>query len=294
MLRMNGRVCLVTGGTGGIGKATAIALAGMGATVVVVGRNQAKGEAAVREIRSASGNERVELMLCDFASLDSVRRLAADFLGRYEQLHVLVNNAGAIYQEWTMTEDGFEATFGVNHLAPFLLTNLLLDRLKASAPARIVNVSSAAHAYPGLNFDDWQSERGEYASMRAYGYSKTANILFTYELARRLEGTGVTANCLHPGMVDTNIYDGKKRGLFLKIFGPLLRSFLVDAQKGAETSVYLAADPAVAGISGQYFVKKQPKRSSRATYDQGLARKLWDLSSRLVSEEQTSLTLESR
>ncbi|HWI52612.1 MAG TPA: SDR family NAD(P)-dependent oxidoreductase, partial [Symbiobacteriaceae bacterium] len=236
------KICIVTGGTGGIGKATAAALATQGATVAVVGRNRAKAEAAVSDIRRAAGSQAVDLLLCDFGSLASVRGLAAEIRERYPQVDVLVNNAGAINATRTLTADGFEATFGVNHLAPFLLTNLLLDRLKASDSGRIVNVSSAAHAFPGLDFTDWQSERRKYHSMRAYAVSKAANILFTYELARRLEGTGVTANCLHPGMVDTNIYDTQERGLALRLAGPLLRRFVVPPEEGAETSVYLAAD----------------------------------------------------
>ncbi|HWI61893.1 MAG TPA: SDR family oxidoreductase [Symbiobacteriaceae bacterium] len=276
------KVCIVTGGTGGIGKATAAALAARGNRVAVVGRNRAKAEAAVSEIRRVSGNQAVDLLLADFASLDSVRTLASECLGRYERIDVLINNAGAINPTRALTADGFESTFGVNHLAPFLLTNLLLDRLKASSPARIVNVSSAAHALPGMDLSDWQFERRKYHSMRAYALSKLANILFTYELARRLEGTGVTVNALHPGMVDTDIYSNQERGLFLKLFGPLLRRFVVSPEKGAETSVYLAADPAVAAISGRYFAGSRERRSSRASYDQALARRLWDLSERMV------------
>lgn len=277
-------VCIVTGGTGGIGKATATALAARGYQVVVVGRNKAKAEAAVSDIRRDSGNEAVDLLLCDFGSLASVRNLAAECRARYEQIQGLVNNAGAIYPTRTVTAEGFEATFGVNHLAPFLLTNLLLDRLKASGPARIVNVSSAAHALPGLDFDDWQMERRKYQPMLAYACSKAANVLFTYELARRLHGTGVTVNCLHPGMVATDIYAGQERSVALRLIGPLLRPFVLPPEQGAETSVYLASDPAVAEVTGKYFVKKQERRSSRASYDKGLARKLWELSEQMTAE----------
>jgi len=276
------RTSIVTGGTGGIGKATATALAAQGDRVVVVGRNPAKAEAAVSDIRRATGSAAVEMLLCDFGTLASVRSLAAEVLRRYEQVQVLVNNAGAIYPTRTLTADGFEATFGVNHLAPFLLTNLLLDRLKAGNPARIVNVSSAAHAFPGLDFDDWQSERRKYHSMRAYAMSKIANVLFTYELARRLTGTGVTANCLHPGMVATDIFTSQGKSLAVRLIGPLLRPFVMTAEQGAETSVYLAADPAVAGVTGRYFVKKLAKRSARPTYDEALARRLWELSERMT------------
>ncbi|HWI65440.1 MAG TPA: SDR family oxidoreductase [Symbiobacteriaceae bacterium] len=277
------RTSIVTGGTGGIGKATAVALAALGDRVLVVGRNPAKAEAAVSDIRRTTGNEAVELLLCDFGSLASVRSLAAEVLRRYERVHVLVNNAGAFYPTRALTADGFEATFGVNHLAPFLLTNLLLDRLKASAPARIVNVSSAAHAFPGLDFADWQSERGKYRSMRAYAMSKIANILCTYELARRLAGTGVTANCLHPGMVGTDIFTSQGKSLAATLTAPLLRPFMLTPAQGAETSVYLAADPAVEGVTGRYYANRRERRSSRRTYDEALARKLWALSERMTA-----------
>ncbi len=281
---MQGKTVVVTGANSGIGLETAAALAAMGARVIVTARNADKGRAAVAAIAPRAGGEaQVQLVVFDLADLSSVRRGAGEILEQAPRVDVLVNNAGLVLSERTETVDGFEATFGTNHLGPFLLTNLLLERIRASAPARIVNVASTAHnaARKGMPFDDLQSEK-KYATMRVYGQSKLANILFTLELARRLEGSGVTANSLHPGTVRTGYgADGDARGLLafgIKIASP----FFLSPAKGARTSVYLASDPAVAGVSGQYFVKckaKQPKRWAR---DPEAARRLWQVSEDLV------------
>jgi len=280
---MTGKTCLVTGANQGIGKETALALARMGATVVMTSRDPEKGRAALAAVRDASGSDRVDLMLADFASFASIRRLAADFQAKYSRLDVLVNNAGAIITTRSQTQDGFETTFGVNHLGYFLLTNLLLDLLKRSAPARIVNVASRAHFRSSIDFDDLNSQRGRYSAMTAYARSKLANVLFTYELARRLQGTGVTANCLHPGVVRTGFgknNPGLTRLLF-QAFQLVARPWLLSPQEGAATSVYLASSPEVEGVSGKYFTDCRETPSSPASYDEHAQRRLWEISETL-------------
>jgi NAD(P)-dependent dehydrogenase (short-subunit alcohol dehydrogenase family) len=276
---MKGRVCLVTGATSGIGKATARAVAGMGATVAVVGRNPAKTQAVVDEIRQATGNPDLDLFTADLSVQQQVRVLAESILARYPRIHVLINNAGAVNRTRRLSADGIEMTFAVNHLAYFLLTNLLLDRLKANAPARIINVTSDAHKGAKIPFDDLQSER-RYRGFRVYGQSKLANILFTYELARRLEGSGVTVNCLHPGVIATGF--GHNDGGLLSLGLRLVRPFLKKPEQGAGTSIYLASSPEVEGMSGQYFVDKKPIKSSSASYDEAAARRLWDISAQMT------------
>ncbi len=299
MSHMEGRICLVTGSTSGIGRATAFQLARMGATVVMVARNPDKGEEALEQVRAASGNPRVDLMLADLGSLGQVRQLAREFKARYQQLHVLVQNAGTIFPAHKATEDGFETTFAVNHLAPFLLTNLLLERLKASAPARVVIVASASHKFGFIDFARLRGEkqwRGPLVGWRAYNQSKLANVLFTYELARRLEGTGITANCLHPGMVATHA-GSDSQGIVWRLINPyrpfLVRSllrmphtFLLTPEHGAETTLFLASSPEVEGITGKYFVRKAEARSSRESYDPMLAERLWKLDAELVGLTQ--------
>jgi retinol dehydrogenase 14 len=277
---MGEKVCLITGATSGIGKATAMGLAIMGASVVMVGRDRGRGEAAMAEIKESSGNASVDLMLADISSQEEIRRLADEFKEAYPRLDVLINNAGVFRSKRITTADGIETTFAVNHLAYFLLTNLLLDVLKASAPSRIVNVSSGAQSNGIIDFDDLQGEKG-YKGTKAYSQSKLANVLFTYELARRLEGTGVTANCLHPGAVRTNFGSGSSGvfGLMVRALRPLM----ISPEKGAETSIYLASSPEVEGLSGRYFVKKAEARSSDKSYDAGLARRLWDVSTELTN-----------
>ncbi len=276
---MQGKICLITGANSGIGKVTALELARRGATVVMVCRNAAKGSAAQSEIRDTSGNTAVDLLLADLSSLASVRELAEAFQKRYSRLDVLINNAGIYLGRYMETNDGFEQTFAVNHLAPFLLTNLLRDLLITSAPARIITVSSEAHRWGRMDFDDLHGKRG-YNGMRAYSQSKLANILFTYELARQLAGTGVTANCLHPGGVATN-FAKEKAGLFGIIFS-LIRPVLRTPEQGAETSIYLATAPEVADITGTYFRDKRPVRSARISYDQTTWQRLWHVSAELV------------
>jgi NAD(P)-dependent dehydrogenase (short-subunit alcohol dehydrogenase family) len=281
---MVGRTVIITGGNSGIGKATAIALAGAGARTVITARNEAKGAEAVEDIRRASGSDAVELSVFDLADLGSVRQGAADLLSRCDGIHVLVNNAGLVLSDRTVTVDGFESTFAINHLGPFLLTELLRERLVASAPARVVTVSSTAHssARGGLDFGDLQSERS-YAGMKAYARSKLANILFANELARRLAGTGVTSNSLHPGVVATGwARDDDTSGLMA--FGiKLITPFTLTPEKGARTSVYLASSPEVADMTGTYFVKCRPKAPSAAAQDPVAAAALWSISEELVA-----------
>jgi NAD(P)-dependent dehydrogenase (short-subunit alcohol dehydrogenase family) len=277
---MGEKVCLITGATSGLGKATVTGLANMGASVVMVGRDRGRGEAALAEIKEKSANASVDLMLADLSSQEDIRRLADNFKEAYPQLDVLVNNAGVIRSKRITTADGLETTFAVNHLAPYLLTNLLLDVLKANAPSRIVNVASGDHKNGTIDFDDLQGEKG-YKGARAYSQSKLANVLFTYELARRLEGTGVSANCLHPGVVGTNLGSGVTGalGFTVRALTPLMKS----PEKGAETSVYLASSPEVEGSSGGYFVKKAEARSSDVSHDQRIARRLWEVSAELTN-----------
>ena len=278
---MSGRVCMVTGATGGIGKVTAQALAQQGATVIVVGRSRAKTVATVEQITRQTGNPSVEYLLADLSVQDEIRRLAEEFKRRHNRLHVLVNNAGAFFMSRHESADGIEMTFALNHLGYFLLTNLLLDVITASAPARIVNVSSVAHENAQIDFDDLQGKQ-KFKGWQAYGQSKLANVLFTYELARRLVGTGVTVNALHPGFVASGfgannfgfIGRGVKRVMNL-VAG-------ISPEEGAETSIYLATSPEVEGITAQYYVKKKAVRSSEASYDEEAARRLWEISAEMV------------
>ena len=279
---MAGRTCLVTGATSGIGKATAIGLARLGADVVLVARHRAKGQATVAEIQAATGNPRVEVLLADLSSQASVRRAAEEYQRGHDRLHVLVNNAGGYWATRHVTVDGLELTFALNHLAYFLLTNLLLDLLQASAPARIVNVTSGAQAAGDIHFDDLQFVR-RYRGQPAYNQSKLANVLFTYELARHLEGSGVTVNCVHPGVVRTN-FGRDDMGSLMRLLTPLVRPFMRSPERGADTSVWLASSPEVEGVTGRYFTRRQEKRSSRRSYDTQLAGRLWR-----VSEELTGL-----
>ncbi len=278
---MQGKVCMVTGATSGIGKATALGLAQMGATVVMVSRDRARGEAAQSEIKTKSGNNAVDLLIADLSSQQSIRQLAENFKRNYTQLHVLINNAGVFMLTRRETVDGLEMTFAVDYLAPFLLTNLLLDVLKASAPARIVNVSSESHEAGYIKMDDLQAKKG-YRPMRVYGQAKLALVLFTYELARRLQGTGVTANCLHPGFVATNF---AQRDLWpiARTAAKLVLFFGISPEEGAKTSIYLASSPDVEGVTGKYFVKSIPKRSTPISYDESLQQQLWEESAKLVN-----------
>ena len=280
MTLMNGKTVLVTGATNGIGKETALALAEMGAQVILVGRNAEMCARITAQINQQPGQARAEYLVADLSSQAQIRRLAAQFKDQYPRLDVLVNNAGAYNLKREMTADGIEITFALNHLNYFLLTNLLLDVIQASTPARIVNVSSAAHLTGKLDFDDLQNPR-HYSSWTAYRNSKLANVYFTYELARRLEGSQVTANVLHPGFVASNF--GKNgSGLLRPIFN-IIQLFAISPKQGAQTSIYLASSPEVVGVTGKYFVEKKAVRSSTASYDQEAAQRLWDLSREMTN-----------
>lgn len=265
---------MITGANSGIGKETAIGLAKQGATVILVCRDAAKGEAALKEIKERTGNASIDLLIADLSSQQAIRELVTDFKKRYSKLHVLINNAGLVLTKRTLTVDGIETQFAVNHLAPFLLTNLLLDVLKASAPARVVNVSSAVHKRATL--EDLQSEK-KYGSFGAYGKSKLALTLFTYELARRLKGSGVTVNAVHPGMVSTNL--GRNMGWFAN---SIYKAISKNVAKGAETPIYVATSPEVEGITGKYFANKRETSSSKLSYDETAAKQIWDLSAKLT------------
>ena len=279
---MSGRVCVVTGASSGIGRATAQALARLGATLALVCRDRGRGEEAIAALRAEPGKAAVALFLADLSSQAEIRRVAAQLCERYPAIHVLVNNAGVINLRRSTTVDGIETVFAVNHLAYFLLTHLLVARLRASAPARIVNVASDAHRFGRIDLGDLGHAR-RYRAMRVYGTSKLANILFTYELARRLDGTGVTANCLHPGAVATRL--GRNNGRLATAVTRLLRPFFRTPEQGAATAIYLASSPAVEGVSGKYFVDCREARSSGVSYDESLARRLWDASARLSGIE---------
>lgn len=283
---ISGKTVLITGGNAGIGKATAIELARRGANVTITSRNPSKGTAALEDIRTQSGNADVECRELDLASFASIRTFAEGFLADHERLDVLINNAGLVLSERHTTKEGFEMTFGVNHLGHFLLTDLLLERIKDSAPARIVNLASDAHkgARDGLAFDDLQFETRSYAGFKSYCESKLANILYTRELARRLEGTDVTVNAVHPGLVKSRFgRDGDTSG-FWQVMMKIVSPFGITVEKGAETSVTVATDPALANVSGEYFAKSKPASSTRAARDDQAAKRLWDISESLIAK----------
>ncbi len=276
---MKDKVCLVTGATAGLGRATARQLARQGATVIVVGRSREKSEATVNEIKQQTGNPHVQYMLADLSVQKEVRALAEQFKSKYQSLNVLVNNAGAIFLTRRESADGIEMTFALNHLSYFLLTNLLLDPLSAGAPARIINVSSRSHArVAGLNFDDLQNKRGY--GYNVYGQSKLMNVLFTYELARRLEGTRITVNALHPGFVASRF--ATNNGVLTRLARPVLDLFAIGVEEGAQTMVYLATSPEVEGMTGKYFYRQQAIPSSPASYDEAAARRLWEVSAAMT------------
>ena len=282
---MQGKICLVTGATLGIGKDTALGLARKGAHVVIVGRDEAKSRDTAAWIARETGNRQVDYLVADLSSQAEVRRLAAAFDEIYPRLDVLVNNAGAIFTTRELTREGFERTWALNHLAPFLLTRLLLPKLERSAPARIVTVASDAHRPGAIAFDNLQGEKS-FSGMRAYAQSKLANILFTFALARRLAGTGVTANCLHPGVVATGF--GHNTNGLVKTLVSLARPFLISPAKGAATSIYLASSPEVAGVSGKYFAKCRAAAPANQANDVAVQEKLWTL-----SETQTGVGAKS-
>ena len=277
---MNGKVCLVTGATDGIGKVSARVLAELGAKVIIVGRNPEKSAIVLAELRSISGNENIDLLMADLAVMQEVRDLAEQVINRYDRIDVLLNNAGGYFTKHEITSDGLEMTFALNHMSYFLLTNKLMELLKYSAPARIVNVSSDAHYGVDIEFKNLNGEQ-EYKAWKAYQKSKLANVLFTYELLKKVPGN-ITVNCLHPGFVATNF--GHNNGWF---FGPVLkiaqRISAIDPEEGAKTSIFLCSAPEVKGVSGKYFYKCQPKTSSRESRNMDTGKRLWQISSDIAS-----------
>ena len=276
---MQGKRVLITGATSGIGKQTALKLAGKGAQIILVSRREEKCQRVKSEIAQQTGSQQVDFLVADLSSLDQIRATAAEITSTYRQLDVLINNAGALFWERQESADGIEMTLALNHLNYFYLTLLLLDLLKASAAARIINVSSDAHRGQQLDFDDLQHEES-YRPFRAYGESKLANLYFTYELDRKIAGTGTTVNAVHPGFVATNF--AIEGSLAARLFMPLVHLFALSPSEGAETPVYLASSPGVEGISGKYFHRKTPVRSSPVSYDREAAKKLWQRSRELT------------
>lgn len=278
------KIVLVTGATAGIGEETALGIAKTGARTVLVGRNRAKGEKVVARIKAETGSDNCDLLVADLSSLAEIRRLADEFKSKYERLDVLVNNAGGIFDRRTETVDKIEYTFALNHLSYFLLTNLLLDSLKQAPTARVVSVSSEAHRLGKIDFDDLQYKKRKYSSMSVYGSSKLLNILFTYELARKLAGTNITANCLHPGAVASEF--GNNTSGFLRGLVWLFKNTMaITPAKGAETSVYLATAGEVEAVSGKYFDSKREKESSKASHDAAAQKRLWAISEEIVGQK---------
>src|SRR5438445_2854075 len=278
-MAMKDKVVMITGANSGIGKAASLALAKMGANVVMVTRNKEKGEAARSEIIKKSQNNSVDLLIADLSSLDLVRKLATEFQKKYSKLHVLINNAGLFNQRRKVTTDGYENTFATNYLAPFLLTNLQLPKLEAGAPSRIINVSSVGHYNGHVNFDDLNLEK-EYGGWKAYGQSKLALVLFTHELAKKLQGTGVTVNAVHPGTVATSIWSRPLGPVgFIMALPKLL---MTTPKQGAETLVYLASSPDAKDLNGEYLEKLKTKKSSDESYNEDIAQRLWDVSAKLT------------
>lgn len=273
---------VVTGATGGIGRATAHGLALLGAHVIIIGRDPKRTKEAAEAIRGTAGGN-VDTFIADLSSQAQVRQLAAELLAALPRIDVLINNAGGYWNTRHTTPDGIEHTFALNHLAPFLLTNLLLERLQLDGPARVITVSSNAQAMGRINFDDLQGAHS-YSGATAYNQSKLANLLFTYELARRLQDTSVTANALHPGMVSTG-FGAEDPGRAQRLLVPLLRPFMLTAEQGAKTTVHLASAPDLSDVSGSFFARRRPHRSSNASYDMATAAQLWK-----VSAEMTRLT----
>lgn len=276
---MQGKVCLVTGANGGIGKVSALELAKLGATVIMVCRDRSKGEAAQADIKRISGNQNIDLLTADMSSIASVRQLAQEVQAKYPQLHVLLNNAGRMNNKREVSVDGIESTLASNYIGPFLLTNLLLDLLKASAPARIINVSSTAHKGGKIDFDNLQAEK-RYHGFPVYSNSKLALTLFTYELARRLEGTGVTVNNLHPGVIASGFFGNG-------LLGRLSKLVMLTPEQGAQTSIYLATAPEVASVNGKYFEKSKQSTSSKISNDEQLGKRLWQVTEELIAQKST-------
>ncbi len=275
---MTGKVCIVTGGNSGIGKEAAKGLVALGADVVIICRDRTKGEAALSEIRQA-GKGSAELIVADISSLSQVRAGVDEFERTHRRLDVLVNNAGVILTKRIVTADGYEQTFATNHLGHFLLTDLLMDTIKKSSPSRIINLTSQAHRGARIDFEDIQGEK-HYSAYKAYSQSKMANVLFTYELAKKLEGTGVTVNCLHPGVVRTGF--GHDTGGLLSMIISIGSPFFISAKRSAKAVVYLASSPDLVTTSGKFFSKSKEAKSSRESYDEEAAKRLWDVSEKLT------------
>jgi retinol dehydrogenase 12 len=283
---MSGKVVLITGATNGIGEVAALELAKKGATIILVGRDASKTQRVADEIRAKSRNAQVDYLLANLSSMSEVRRLASEFRSKYDRLDVLINNAGAVFSKRQESVDGYELTFALNHLAYFLLTHLLLDMLKTSAPSRIVNVSSDAHKGWSLDFDDLQNRKYRLQGFSAYCVSKLENVLFTYELARQLAGTNVTANALHPGSVATGF--AHNNGGLMGALYHIVDRFSISPEKGAETIIYLASSPDAAGISGKYWYRCEALASSPPSYDEASARRLWEISEQLTGVKATA------
>lgn len=279
---MQNKICLITGATSGIGQAAATGIAKLGATVVIAGRSEERCQSTVAQIKTETGNPNIDYLLADLSAQAQVRQLAEEFKSRYERLDLLVNNAAAIFFRRQLSVDGIEMTLAVNHLAYFLLTGLLLDALNTSASARIVNVASNSHFGQHLDFDNLELKRG-YNPGKAYGRSKLCNLYFTYELARRLEGSGVTVNAMHPGFVATNM--AANNGWLVRLFLPLVHRKSLTPEQGASTVVYLASSPDVEGVTGKYFVREREVASDPVSYDESAAKRLWQF-----SEEMTKLS----
>jgi NAD(P)-dependent dehydrogenase (short-subunit alcohol dehydrogenase family) len=277
---MDGKICIITGATSGIGKIAALDLAATGATVVLICRNRELGKQVIEEVAQKTGNKNLDLLIADLSSQAAIRQAASDLLAKYPHLHVLINNAGLAVGKRTLSPDGIELTFAVNHLAYFLLTNLLMNRLKASAPARIVNVSSEAHRRVQLDFENLQGEKS-YSGLSAYSITKLCNVLFTYELSRRLQGTGVTANALHPGFLSTGIF--REASGFIQF---LVKVTAGKPEKGAKAILRLATSPELEGVTGKYFKGMKEADSSPVSQDQNAAERLWKISASLTGWEK--------
>jgi NAD(P)-dependent dehydrogenase (short-subunit alcohol dehydrogenase family) len=281
---MKGKRILITGGNAGIGKATAIALAKKGAEVIITARSESKASEAVTEIRKASGLESVTSLLLDLSSQHAVRNFVQEFKMKYDRLDVLINNAGCYFSDLLLNDDGLEMQFATNHLGHFLLTNLLMNELKAAGSARIINLASIAHKFTReLDLDDINFEKKKYDGWQSYSRSKFCNILFTRELARRLEGTGITVNAVHPGGVRTEIAE-KNANWYTKLGWIMMKPFFITVEQGAATSIHLAASDEGGQKTGHYWVKSKPHHSNRPSQDMGLAMKLWEKSEELVGQ----------
>jgi NAD(P)-dependent dehydrogenase (short-subunit alcohol dehydrogenase family) len=276
---LKGKTIIITGANSGIGLATAVSLANKGARICLICRDEKRGLDALKKVKAQSGNGDADLLLADFSSLDIIRAAALEIKSKYKKLDVLINNAGSISGNRQVTRDGYEWTFGVNHLAPFLLTNLLLPLIKDSAPSRIITVSSMVHQYSYINFDDIMSEK-KYGEMKAYAQSKLANLLFAFELSRKLAGTGVTSNAVHPGAVRSGF--ARSSGLLMKTLYSVGKYLLSSPEKGARTSIYLASSPEVERVTGRYFINCKPAKPSAKALDESTAKKLWELSTKLA------------